>query len=72
MGSLSGFRVTLEQVFKPRAEGGLGVGPKAPGDGIQFRFVRLGERALTKAQLKKLASAPPVAPSKRAAAASAK
>jgi hypothetical protein len=61
--SLKGGKLTPEQVqavrkkhelehimyvFKPRDKGGLGVGPKGPGDGIEIKFVNLAKRAPAK------------------------
>lgn len=43
----------LMQVYKPRERGGLGVGPKSKGDGIEFKIVNLGKRKLTAGQLEK-------------------
>jgi hypothetical protein len=40
-------------IFKPRDKGGLGVGPKAKGDGIELKIISLGKRALAKADLAK-------------------
>ena len=40
-------------VFKPREKGGLGVGPKGPGDGIEFKLINLGKRAPAKMALQK-------------------
>jgi hypothetical protein len=39
--------------FKPRDKGGIGVGPKGPGDGIELKLNTLGKRALSKMQLGK-------------------
>ena len=40
-------------VFKPRDKKGIGVGPRGPGDGIEFKLNNLGKRKMAKAQLRK-------------------
>jgi hypothetical protein len=40
-------------IFKPRAKGGIGVGPKGPRDGIEFRFQDLGKKSSAAAQIAK-------------------
>lgn len=44
---------TLMHAYKPRGKGGIGVGPKGPGDGIELKIINLGKRALSKAALEK-------------------
>jgi cytochrome c556 len=39
-------------IFKPREKGGLGIGPKGPGDGIELKINSLGKRALSPMELK--------------------
>jgi len=39
--------------YKPRAKGGVGVGPMGKADGIEAKIIALGKKAPTKAQLEK-------------------
>jgi cytochrome c556 len=41
-------------VFKPRDKGGIGVGSKARGDGIELKIISLGKRAPAKGDLSRL------------------
>jgi hypothetical protein len=41
-------------VFKPRDKGGIGVGPRGRGDGIELKIIALGKRAPSKGDLGKL------------------
>jgi hypothetical protein len=43
----------LMNIFKPRDKGGLGVGPKARGDGIELKIISLGKKTLSKGDLDK-------------------
>lgn len=43
-------------IFKPRDKGGIGVGPKVKGDGIELRIKAWGKRPPSPTDLKKLAS----------------
>jgi hypothetical protein len=40
-------------VFKPRAKGGLGVGPPSKGDGIELKIISLGKKVLAKGEASK-------------------
>ena len=44
---------TVMHIYKPREKGGLGVGPKAKGDGIEIKLNNLGKRALSAMQATK-------------------
>lgn len=43
----------LMSIYKRRDKGGLGIGPKGPGDSIDFKIMNLGKRKLPAATLSK-------------------
>jgi hypothetical protein len=44
---------TVMQIYKPRAKGGLGIGPPSKGDGIELKIINMGKRAMSPATLRK-------------------
>lgn len=44
---------TLMAIYKPRERGGLGIGEKSKGDGLELKFIDLGKRAPAKGTLDK-------------------